>query len=174
MHRLCLPALAVAALHGAAQAHEVKLGSLTVAHPYVALNTGCAAPDKLQAYVMMVVNEGTQPDRLLGAQLASGAVATLTRPGQGAAASDGVVVPAGGRATLAAPDLALEFPRPTTLPPEGGMLTGTLRFERAGTMPVQFMVEAAPRTADGRPAPCHAQPAAATASADRPAAAHRH
>lgn len=158
-------AAVAAALLGAwapvSQAHEVKHGKLTIAHPFVALDPACKT-GPLRAYVMLIVNEGQQPDRLLGAELQSGGKARLVplRGAPGAAAVAGVAIPAGGRAAVMAPDMALEFATGRVGASEGGMVPGTLQFERAGQVPVQFMVEATHRSADGKSPPCTAAPSA--------------
>lgn len=145
----------------ASHAHEVKHGKLTIAHPFVALDPACKS-GPLRGYVMLIVNEGGQADRLLGAELTPGGkgrLVPLTAPAAGAA-PPGLDIPAHGRAAVMAPALALEFPAPRVAAGEGGMVRGALKFERAGTVPVQFMVEATHRSADGKSPPCTAAPAA--------------
>jgi copper(I)-binding protein len=154
--RAGVPLLLSMAVCTASFAHQVKHGTLSIAHPFVVADRDCAgAPTR--GYLMLVVNEGAQPDRLLGARLDNGAAGTVVRYGTEAgkatvAAVPELEIPANANTALMAPGLAIEFPRQDKLV-EGGMIGGSLRFARAGTVPVKFMVEATHMGAgDGKPA----------------------
>lgn len=127
-------------------AHDVKHGSLTIAHPFVRVDPACDG-DRTRAYVMLVINQGKRAERLLGAELAGGVRGTILAPsGPGDAGTrrvTGVDIPANGRTALMPPALVIEFPQSSKTLPTGSVVAGTLHFERAGTVPVSFMVEAA-------------------------------
>ena len=61
---LCLSASSVLA-------HDFKHGQITIAHPFVRVDSACDGP-VTKAYVMLLVNQGGQPDRLVGAHLGDG------------------------------------------------------------------------------------------------------
>lgn len=149
--------LAAYALAANAQAHEVRHGKLVIAHPFVAADKNCPnAPTR--GYLMMVINEADHPDKLLGAQLDSGAVGRITRYAAQAGKTTAIGVseleiPAKSNVALIAPNLAIEFPHQDKLV-EGGMVPGALRFERAGEIAVKFMVEATHRSAGGNKPTC--------------------
>ena len=62
LRRILAASLAVAAVAGAAGAHEFRLGALTIGHPY-AIATPTTA--KTGAGYLTITNEGDAPDRLV-------------------------------------------------------------------------------------------------------------
>jgi copper(I)-binding protein len=142
---LCLSAASVAA-------HDFKHGPITIAHPFVRVDTACDGP-VTKAYVMLLVNQGGQPDRLVGAQLGDGLRGRiLASPRSGGGAPQpvaGLDLPAGGRASLMPPAHVIEFPQASRDLQQGAALPGVLQFERAGAARISFMIEAAKSTGKG-------------------------
>lgn len=142
---LCLSASSVLA-------HDFKHGPITIAHPFVRVDSACDG-QVTKAYVMLLVNQGGHPDRLVGAQLGdglSGRILGTPRPdGCGPQPLAGVDLPAGGRASLMPPAHVIEFPRPSKDLQQGAAVPGVLQFERAGAARISFMIEAAGKTGKG-------------------------
>ena len=150
-HPRCFSVLASLVLglaHAAAQAHQVTHGDLVLAHPYVQLDPACGTATT-RAHVMLILNRGPHPDRLIAARLDDAGDGKLVRwstvDGQPArdVLADGVSIPAKGQIALMAPALEIEFPKSRAVLVEGGAAKGSLTFERGGTVPVTFMVDAA-------------------------------
>jgi len=142
---LCLAAASVAA-------HDFKHGPITIAHPFVRVDAACDGP-VTRAYVMLLVNQGSQADRLVGAQLGDGQrgriLAAPKADGGVPQPVAGVDLPAGGRASLMSPALVIEFPLPSKDLQQGAAVPGVLQFERAGAARISFMIEAARSTGKG-------------------------
>lgn len=138
-----------------AMAHEVKQGDLAIAHPFVSVGKACGL-EVTRAYVMLVVNTGKQPDRLLGAELDHIGKAKILQVRTDAGKSirslvkDGLEVAPGKNIAVVPPHYVLEFAKSGQPLVEGGVLRGALMFQRTGRVPVTFMVEAAHLTADGK------------------------
>ena len=157
-HRLvaALAGLALAFGHGLAASHQVAHGDLVLAHPYVQVDPDCAggAP---RAHVMLIINRGPKPDRLIAARLDPAGEGKLVRWSavDGKATrqvlADGIEIPAKGEVALMAPDLALEFPKSRSALVQGGAAKGSLTFQRSGKVPVVFLVDA-PHEGPGRSA----------------------
>jgi copper(I)-binding protein len=143
--------LAVALLLGAAgpavRAHQVSQGDLALAHPFIRLDPRCKA-DVTRAHVMLIVNSGAKPDRLIGAELDQAGKGRLVRLAgvDGKAERQvlgGIEIPANGNVALMPPEWVIEFPKSRRALSEGGATKGTLSFERTGKVAVTFMVDAA-------------------------------
>ncbi len=122
-----------------APAHEHKTGALTIAHPWVRVVPG----SPVGAGYLTVTNAGAA-DRLVGASVAGagrvelhvssheGGVARM-RPVEG-----GLAIGPRGTLTLApggAHLMLLDLKGPVV---DGELVQGTLRFEKAGAVPVEF------------------------------------
>lgn len=151
MRHRWLAALPVGALCfgiGVAMAHQVTQGDLALAHPFVMLDPRCG-PEVTRAHVMLIINSGTQADRLLAAEMDQAGKGKLVRvvTADGKARrevlADGIEIPAKGQIALMPPDLALEFPKSRVALVEGGATKGSLTFQRTGKVAVTFMVDAA-------------------------------
>ena len=133
-------------------AHDFKHGQITIAHPFVRVDSACDGP-VTKAYVMLLVNQGGQPDRLVGAQLGDGLRGRiLASPRSGGGAPQpvaGLDLPAGGRASLMPPAHVIEFPQASRDLQQGAAVPGVLQFERAGAARINFMIEAAGKTGNG-------------------------
>lgn len=165
-----------------AAAHEIRHGTLSIAHPFVAAVPACST-GPLRAYVLLVVNQGRETERLLGAEidgLGAGVPVALAREAQGIVRRKlprGLEIAAGGQAALRAPRHAIEFPRPAALPADGTVMRGRLRFEKAGAVAVDFMVEGTHLNSDPAVEPCGDPPASGASGPPakpkaRPADAH--
>ncbi len=139
---LLVPALAVLLALPAA-AHEFTVGDLTIGHPYV-IETPAGA--RSAAGYFSVTNAGVDDDVLEAVQV-EGVEAELHRTETGA---DGVSrmlpvedlsIPAGGTVALEPRGLHVMFLGLTAPWTAGEKVPGTLFFERAGEVPVEFVVE---------------------------------
>lgn len=147
--RLIVAAALVPGVIGpAAHAHEVSQGDLALAHPFIRLDPRCNT-EVTQAHVMLIVNSGARPDRLIPAELdgaGKGKLVRVSTAGGNARREllrGGIEIPAHGKVALMPPDWVIEFPKSRRALNEGGAAKGTLSFERTGTVPVTFMVDAA-------------------------------
>ena len=127
-------------------AHDFKAGDIDIAHPWSRATPQGA---KVAAGYLTLKNSGSLPDRLVAvsAEIAGKAeihemavddkgVMTM-RPLAG-----GVEIPAGGEVELKPGGLHLMFMSITRGAKEGEKLKGTLTFEKAGTIEVEFDVQA--------------------------------
>ena len=143
---LALPAL------GPAAAHDFKSGPIEVVHPWARATPPAA---KVGGGYAEIRNDGSEPDRLVSvtAEVAGrveihqmgvkDGIMTM-RPVEG-----GVPVPANGTAALAPNGyhlMLLELKRPLKA---GESFAGTMTFEKAGTIPVTFDVQAIGSTGAG-------------------------
>lgn len=137
--------LALALGAGAAQAHDYKLGSLHVIHPWTRATPKGAA---VAGGYLKVTNNGSEPDRLIGgATPVAGRfqIHEMTMDNnimKMREKEDGIVIPPGGTVELAPGGLhvmMLDLKQPLVA---GEKVKGTLRFEKAGSVDVEFTVEA--------------------------------
>jgi copper(I)-binding protein len=137
-------ALSFAGLHGAL-AHEFKLGDLEIDHPW-----SRATPPGAQVAggYLTVVNHGGQADRLLSVTSDISARAEIhemavkdgvmtMRPVKG-----GVEIPAGGKVELKPGGYHLMLMGLKQPAKKGDSFPATLTFEKAGSVTVEFQVEA--------------------------------
>jgi copper(I)-binding protein len=146
--RIGIAAFAVLLLVAMSQsllAHEFKLGSLEIGHPFSRATLPNA---KVAAGYATIRNTGAEPDRLIAA---SGAIAGRTEihemsvDGNGVMTMrpvQGVEIPAGGMAELKPGGLHIMFMDLSAGAVEGQRFKGSLTFEKAGTIEVEFAVEA--------------------------------
>jgi copper(I)-binding protein len=126
-------------------AHDYQVGEIEIVHPW-----SRATPDgaKVAAGYLTLKNNGTEPDRLLAV---TGEIAGRTeihhmsvdtdgvmtmRP-----AHDGVEIPPGGEVELKPGAFHIMFMELKQGAKEGVKFKGTLTFERAGTVDVEFAVD---------------------------------
>ena len=138
--------LAFAALVPAsAGAHEYKAGQITIGHPW---SRATPAGAKVAAGYLTLKNEGSEPDRLVGASAAiagkgeihemkvdAAGVMTM-RPVEG-----GVALPPGAEVALEPGGFHLMFMDLKAPAVQGQKFKGTLTFEKAGTVEVEYAVE---------------------------------
>ncbi len=144
MRSFILAAALSAAVSFSAVAHEAKLGDLLVEHPW-SRATPAGAP--VAGGFFAVANRGTAADRLVSARferagrveihemaVKDGVMAMRELP-------KGIEIPAGGRIELKPGGHHLMFMELKAPLKEGEMLKGTLVFEKAGSVDVEFKVE---------------------------------
>lgn len=127
-------------------AHEFKAGSIDIVHPW---SRATPAGAKVAAGYLKLVNKGTLPDRLIGV---TGEIAGKAEIHQMSVDSDGVMtmralvdgveIPAGGEVELKPGSYHIMFMQLKEQPKPGVKFKGTLTFEKAGMVEVEFAVDA--------------------------------
>jgi copper(I)-binding protein len=130
LHRRTLLALAlfVGCLAPASgNAHEIKFGKLTIIHPWCR-----QTPDGLFGF-MKIINNGTEDDRL---------VKVTAEISDNVEMSDaaGIPIPAGKTIKIAPDAFRVALLSATSEPMPGSEIKGTLTFEKAGTLAIDFEV----------------------------------
>lgn len=162
--RAALVTLALALAPPSAMAHDVTAGTLVVRHPWARATPGGA---EVGGGYLTVDNEGAAPDRLLGGSFAASKGFELH-----SMSTDGGVmrmrptgpleIPAGGSITLDPAGRHIMFTGLKRGLKKGESISGTLVFEHAGTVPVEFSVEGigakAPGEGGAAGQPGHAMP----------------
>lgn len=131
-------AYAIAMVTGGATAfsHGYTIGQLTIDHPYAFV---MHAGEKTGIGFLSIANSGATDDRLMSISSPS-TQAIVLRDAQDQDAPQGLIVPAGGVLTLQPGGAHLLFqhvPTPFTL---GDRIPGTLHFEHAGDIKVEFKI----------------------------------
>lgn len=125
--------------------HEIKLDNLTIVHPWARPLPD--TPEVLGGY-LKIINTGKEDDRLIGAaaEIAGGAEFDNMNMENGvmkaSVVEGGIVIPAGKTVMLNSKSLHIMFLQVKSQPMEGTEFKGTLTFEKAGTIAVDFEVEA--------------------------------
>ena len=125
-------------------AHEFKIGAIEIVHPWSRATPGGA---KVAIGYLVIKNDGAEPDRLVSATAeVAGSVALhemamnngvmTMRPVTG-----GVVIPAHGEIALKPGSYHLMLEDLKQPLKEGESFKGTLTFEKAGTVAVEFLIE---------------------------------
>jgi len=137
--------IAIAAAPGAL-AHEFKLGDLEIMHPWSRATLPGA---KVAGGFVHIKNHGTQADRLIAASAEIAGKTEIHEMSVDSAGvmkmrqlADGVEIPAGGELALEPGSFHLMFMRLTAPTKEGERFKGSLTFEKAGTIEVEFVVDA--------------------------------
>lgn len=146
-HTTRIAAFALAVLLGfaGAQAHEIKLGNLVIHHPWSRQSPMAA---DVAAGFMTIVNNGTEDDRLVKvtAEISTAAqIHDMKMVGDVMKMEelpDGIVIPAGGTVKLKPKALHIMFIGLKQQVMEGEEFSGTLTFEKAGTVTVDYEVAA--------------------------------
>jgi len=139
---LAIP-VAIVLLTGSGQAHSHKFKKLEIVHPWCIETNDTAKP---VAVFMTIRNAGGRPDKLLSATTAMAAKAELREAGAAPAegnAIGSVAVGSRGEVDLkrTGPHILLSGMKKQLNPYDSFLLT--LRFERAGKVEVEVMVEEA-------------------------------
>ena len=126
-------------------AHEYKAGSLVIEHPWS--KPSPMAADVAAGFVK-ITNTGKEDDRLIKAsaeispnvqihdmKMEGDVMKMVELP-------EGIVIPAGASVELKPMSLHIMFMNVKSQPMEGAMFKGSLTFEKAGEVPVEFKVEA--------------------------------
>jgi copper(I)-binding protein len=141
---LALPLLSLAFV-APAFAHALRQGSMEIIHPWVR----AAAAGGNAGGFLSVTNEGAVPDRLVAVESAIAARVELhTTIDDGGimrmrALPDGIALPPGDTASLAPGANHVMFFQLKAPLVVGSHIDAVLVFEKAGRVPVEFMVEAA-------------------------------
>ena len=153
---LAFAALAVPAVPAAA--HGYKVGSLSIHHPW----TRATAPGaKVAGGFLEITNEGKEADKLIGGTFVGSARFELhemkvengvmsMRP-----VAAGLEIPAGGKLTLKPGSYHVMFMDLKSSLSEGERVAGTLVFEKAGKVDIEFVVEAMTAKTSVEPAGQH-------------------
>lgn len=137
-------ALAFTALAGAASAYDVKMGPLVIENPW---SRATPAGAKVAVGYVAIKNTGSEPDRLVGgsSELAGRVevhqMSVTNGVMQMRPVPDGLELKPGATTDLKPGGyhlMMMDLKRPLK---EGETVKGTLTFERAGTVPVEFQVE---------------------------------
>ncbi len=138
-------ALTVASIIGIAKghAHEVKIGDIVIEHPW-----SRQSPMKadVAAGFMTITNTGASDDRLVKASSEISAMTQIhTMKMEGDVMKmeelpDGIVIPAGGSVVLKPKSLHIMFMGVKQQVNEGEVFKGTLTFEKAGTVAIDYEV----------------------------------
>jgi periplasmic copper chaperone A len=147
----------VAALFNAMiKAHELVFGALKIQHPWVA--SADAKARETTGYVIEIQNNGKETDRLIGASI-DGVAGILRMSSKESAdkrfveVAQGFEVKAGSFLRIQPGERQILF-RELKVPLKvGETAKGTLVFEKAGTLQLEFMVEPESLAEDDRSAP---------------------
>lgn len=164
---LCAASLIAFSAAGAL-AHEIKAKALQIDHPWIRMTPKGSS---VTAGYLTVVNKGTSADRLIGASLKGAGSAELheTTIVDGIAKMrplpDGIEIGAGQTVSLEPSGRHIMFVDLKTSFDADTYIDGSLTFEKAGKVPVEFFVEA------GTGKPHHTAPAGKDAA---PSEGHEH
>lgn len=139
--------LTLAVLSGLADAnaHDIRIGTLVIHHPWARQSSMGA---DVAAGFMTITNTGATDDRLVRATAdicARVQIHTMKMEGdvmKMVELPDGIVIPAGATVTLKPKSLHIMFMDVKQQPGEGASFTGTLTFEKAGTVTIEYEVAA--------------------------------
>jgi copper(I)-binding protein len=113
---------------GLGNAHEIKFGKLTIVHPW------CRQTAEGIFGFMKITNNGTEDDRLVKVTAEISDHVELSN-------AEGIPVPAGKTIRIAPNAFRLAFLNAKSEPMPGSEVKGTLTFEKAGTLAIEFEVE---------------------------------
>jgi periplasmic copper chaperone A len=137
--------VAIAAASNFSQAHDYKLGSLEIAHPWTRATAPAA---KVAAGYLKITNMGAAPDRLVSATFtASNSTEVHEMKHEGGVMlmrelKQGLVIKPGETVELKPGGLHLMFIDLKAGLKEKDRISGELVFEKAGRITVEFSVEA--------------------------------
>ncbi len=141
-----------------ALAHEFKAGALTLNHPWT---RATAKGAEMGGGFVTIVNAGKEADRLIGGSFALAGrteVHEMTMDGdvmKMRQLEGGLAIPAGSTVELKPGSYHLMFMKLTAPLEAGTKVKGSLVFEKAGEVPVEFSVEAISAKAKGSKAGGH-------------------
>ncbi len=126
-------------------AHEYKAGNLLIAHPWTRATPSGA---KTAAGYMIITNSGKEADKLTGATTEGADQVELHEMSMGNSIMKmrqlrgGIEIAPGAKVELNSGSYHLMMIGLKSGFKEGQMVRGTLKFEKAGSVPVEFKVEA--------------------------------
>jgi len=128
-----------------AAAHDFEIGDLAIGHPW---SRATPAGAKVAAGYMTIRNAGATADRLVSvtAEIAGRAeIHEMAVDGNGVMTmrplAAGIEIPAGGEVALKPGSFHLMFMELNQPAKEGAPFKGTVTFEKAGTLEIEFAVE---------------------------------
>lgn len=133
-------------------AHDYKAGQIAIAHPW---SRATPAGAKVAAGYLALKNEGGEADRLVSVtgdissraeihEMSVDASGVMTMRGL----PDGIEIPAGGTVELKPGSFHIMFMQIAQPLKEGERFKGSLTFEKAGTVDVEFAVEGMSKATD--------------------------
>lgn len=130
---------------GSASAHDFRIGDIKIGHPWTRATPAGA---KVAGGYVAIENTGAKPDRLIGGTLEASAKVELHEM----SVTDGIMrmrelptgiaVPAGGRVEMKPGGYHIMFLDLRHPLKQGEKIAGTLVFESAGSVNVEFQVDA--------------------------------
>jgi copper(I)-binding protein len=138
-------ALAMSGFAFTATAHEAKIGSMEIEHPW---SRETKAGAEVAAGFMSITNTGTVDDRLIAATAEISDMVQLhdmKMEGDVMKMSEvkgGILIPAGQTVVLKPKSLHIMMMNIKSHPKQDEYFKGTLTFEKAGKGDIEFMVEA--------------------------------
>jgi periplasmic copper chaperone A len=132
---LAIFAAAALVFAASAAAHEIKAGGLRVTHPWCKFLE--ASPGALSA-IIKITNTGHEDDRLIGASF--GTARTVLLNDHKIEDMPGLAIPAGAAVAIKPSTVPLTFAKIDEMPVEGQIVSGTLTFEKAGVVAVEFEI----------------------------------
>jgi len=139
--------LAIASLYsiGTGIAHGVSIGNLEIEHPW---SRETKHGMHMAAGFMSITNNGDEDDRLIKATAEVSDIVQLHNMKMENDVmsmfemKDGILIPAGQTVELRPMSLHVMFMEMKSRPKQGEKFKGTLTFEKAGTVAIEFEVEA--------------------------------
>jgi copper(I)-binding protein len=135
-----------ALIAGSASAHEYKAGSIEIKHPWSRATPKGA---KVAGGFMKLINTGSEPDRLIGGSTTAAGKFEIHETAMENGVMKmrplpkGIEVKPGQTVELKPGSYHLMFVGVTVPFEQGKRVKGTLQFEKAGTVEVEYAVEAA-------------------------------
>lgn len=161
---LSLAAVCGLAFGAAAKAHQVKIKSLVITHPWVhAAEKGAAATDGF----LVIRNIGKEPERLLSAVIDGVGEALVVQAGPAKGdgmcrLAKGIEIAPGATLQLKPGKVGLAFGAVSKGLYENAYANGVLNFAKAGAVKVEFLIEAADAKSSGHVALAECAPLPAT------------
>lgn len=127
-------------------AHDFTLGDIEIDHPW---SRASPAGAKVAAGYLVISNKGSTPDRLISATsdiAAKAEVHEMSVDANGVMTmrplTDGLEIPAGGKVALEPGSYHMMFMGLKRGPQKGETFAGTLTFQNAGTIAIEYSVDA--------------------------------
>ena len=132
-------------LPGVAQAHEYKAGDLAITHPWA---RATPAGQEVAGGFVTITNQGAAADRLLAVETDAAKLTQIHEMAMQAGVmkmrelAEGIEIAPGQTVVLKPKNLHIMFMGLSQPLTENTMFDAVLVFEKAGRVPVEFMVEA--------------------------------
>jgi copper(I)-binding protein len=140
-----LVAAAFVAVIGPASAHEFKVGSIEIKHPW---SRATPKGSEVAGGFMKLINTGTEPDRLIGGSTANAGKFEMHETAMEGGVMkmrplpNGIEIKPGETVELKPGSYHLMFVGLSAPFEKGKMVKGTLQFEKAGKVDVEYAIEA--------------------------------